>query len=193
MAVYTIGTADDLIGLLNRHGPEVRQRIRKEIPRRFRSMIDEEDVMQETYIEVFVKFRTTDLASVSTFSPWLYRAAKNNLTDAIRGLNTARRDKHRVSSTGTARGLAEIVERVRASDTSPSERAVRRELPAALSHAVGELPVSYQRVITLCFLSEMSVPDVARQLECSQGAVFMRRSRALQAMQRILDSFSNHG
>jgi DNA-directed RNA polymerase specialized sigma24 family protein len=53
------------------------------------------------------------------------------------------------------------------------------------------LPVAYREVVKRCDLSGQSAGEVAQQLQCSQGAVYMRRLRAHDLLRQWLREDEN--
>src|SRR5262245_54808960 len=76
------GDRDALGALLERYGPLVEQDL--QIGQRWRGQVEPGDVMQVTYIEVFLRIGSFDLTRADSFRAWLRRVAENNLRDAIR-------------------------------------------------------------------------------------------------------------
>lgn len=180
------GNPEALTALLERYGPACRRRIRDLLGDRYRSVFDEDDVMQETYVEAFLAIRRFDPRG--TFDGWLGRIAKNNLLDAIRGMQAARRrehSRHTVLPQDDDHSL-ELESLLVDSGTPPSGRAARNELRAEVLQAVANLPTTYREVIELYDLQNLSPPEVAQRLQCSVGAVFMRRARAHQFLRELL-------
>ncbi|XOV74895.1 MAG: RNA polymerase sigma factor [Phycisphaerales bacterium] len=73
-----------LAALLERITPELRRRIIPRIGPRYRSSIDEDDVLQVTFIEAFIRFPAFEDRGEDAFMSWLLRISENNLRDAIR-------------------------------------------------------------------------------------------------------------
>jgi len=185
------GDADALARLLERYGPAVRRSIQGEIPPQLRGVISEDDVMQESYAEAFLSIH--QLSPEGAFFPWLRRIAKNNLLDATKGLRAERRGGNhaRVETERGEGGALSLFDFLADSGTTPSRGAMRGELEEVLAAALTQLPDAYREVVRLYDLECRPVDDVSRRLECSPGAVYMRRARARDMLRKILGSFSN--
>src|ERR1043166_2811080 len=81
------GDAAALRVLLEHFGGEVRNRIRGMIDKRWRSHLDEDDIMQVTYLEAFLHIDQLTARDSASFLAWLTRIAENALRDAVRGLS----------------------------------------------------------------------------------------------------------
>lgn len=184
------GDGDALTRLLLRHGPGLRYPIRAQIPARLRPLLSEDDVLQESYAEAFLHIGRFD--ATGSFRAWISRIARNNLLDAIRGLDARRRDGKRRQGGGPDRGAPwpGPVDPLDDSATTPSRSAMGRELAEHLDRALDQLPVAYGDVVRLYDLDGLSAGEVAQALGCSPGAVFMRRARAHRMLGEILESFS---
>ena len=56
-----------------------------------------------------------------------------------------------------------------------------------LDRAIEQLPLAYREVVRRYDLQGQSAVEVAGQLGCSPGAVYMRRARAHERLQQLLD------
>jgi RNA polymerase sigma-70 factor (ECF subfamily) len=187
------GDADALVRLLARYGPAVRRTIRNEIPAQWRTLLSEDDVMQESYAEAFLGVR--QLSPEGSFLAWLRRIAKNNLLDAVKGLKAERRggNRKRVEGAHGEDAVLSLFDVLDDGGTTPSGRAMRGELGEVFDRALARLPDAYREVVRLYDLEMRGADEVARLLGCSPGAVYMRRARAQEMLREILGAFSNYG
>jgi RNA polymerase sigma-70 factor (ECF subfamily) len=186
------GDLDALTRLLEQYGSVVRQSIRDKIPRQLRSILSEDDVMQETYAEAYLSVR--QLNAEAAFVAWLRRIARNNLLDAIRSFRADRRGRNhrRVTADGIESGAVSLLELLPDQGTTPSQAAMRREWADVLQEALLALPDAYRQVLQLYDLEGRSVSEVSALLQCSPGAVYMRRSRALRMLREALTGLSHY-
>src|SRR5262249_56849730 len=75
-----------------------------------------------------------------------------------------------------------------ARDSSPSQRASRRERAVLLATALERLPADYREVIVLRSLEGLSFPDVAAPMGRTSVSVERLWSRALPRLKRALES-----
>lgn len=171
------GDSDAITELLRRHGPAVEAALR--VDPVWRALIEPADVMQITYLEAFLQMERYDPQRGVGFRAWLARLAENNLRDAIRGLQAAKRPsplrQARPRSEDSVQGLlAELA----AESATPSRSVARRELHGLLDAALGCLPQNYGEVIRLYDLEQRPIEEVAARLGRSPAAVHMLRARA---------------
>ncbi len=69
----------------------------------------------------------------------------------------------------------------------------RREVRDLVRRCVDQLPESYRVVIVLRDFEELDTAEVARALDCSEGAVKVRLHRARQALRGLLDPHLREG
>ena len=188
------GDREALAQLLEHHGPAVRKRFAGRIPRRWRSALSVDDVMQQTYIDAFVDFPRFVPNGRGSFSAWLASLAKCNLLDALRMLNADKRGRNgrRIASRSSQDTLTMLYEEVGASHSTPSRRAARIEANAALGSAVEQLPETYRRVVQMYDLDGCPVDSVASELGRSPGAVYMLRARAHRRLREIMGNASRY-
>ncbi|HRQ73368.1 MAG TPA: sigma-70 family RNA polymerase sigma factor [Phycisphaerales bacterium] len=188
------GDRDALIRLLDAVGPMVRRRLAEKLPPAMRSSIDEDDLMQVTYIEAVMRFRGFTTGGVSGFLAWVTRLAENNLIDAVRAMEADKRPdpRRRVQAGPNADSMAQLVELLGMTYTTPSRMAAREEANAALDRALAKLPGVYERVIRLYDLEGRPVEEVAAEVGRSAGAVYMLRARAHERLRELLGSASQY-
>ncbi len=188
-----------LTGLLKRLGPDLRMHMARQIGATWRSVIDEDDILQVTYLEVFLRVTQfvvpPDAAgpgAESAFRGWLFRIAENNLKDAIRGLERAKRPdpRKRVHAKTEEDSFVELVEALGATNTTPSRVAARDEAAGFIKRTLARLPPAYEQVIKLYDLQGKSAAEVAALVGKTEGAVFMLRARAHDRLKELLGTES---
>jgi RNA polymerase sigma factor (sigma-70 family) len=176
------GDRQSLVTLLERLAPEVRRRIASKMTGPWRSVLDEDDIMQVTFLEACLRFEKFTEGQSSGFLAWLTRLAENNRIDAIRALEGARRPapSKRVTPppTAGADSLIALVELLGASSNTPSRQAATSEAAQFLELALATLPPDYEKVIRLYDLEGLPAEEVGRRMNRSEGAVYMLRARA---------------
>lgn len=149
--------------------------------------------MQESYAEAFLSFE--QLHDQDSLEPWLKRIAHNNLRDAIKELEAWKRGgaSHQLREGTEGRsGYWRLVDSLCDSGTTPSGFARRSELCEVLDRVLKQLPDAYRRVVQLYDLEDRSAKQVAEILNCTPGAVFMRRSRAHSMLRQHLGTLSDY-
>lgn len=186
------GDRDSLAQLLKAMTPTLRPRILPQIGRAWRSMIDTDDVLQVTFLEVFLDVGRCRPSSFAEFEGWVERIAVNNLKDAIRGLTRKKRPdpRQRVSREAGPDSYSALLELAGGDSTTPS-RAVRSdELQSIVRSALARLPSDYRAVLELYDVQGKTAQDVGRIMGRSAAAIFMIRGRALKRLHSLLSTSS---
>src|SRR5262245_62009493 len=137
------GDQDALGALLRGVGPRVRAGLVGRIAARWRTILDEDDVMQVTYLEAFLRIRQFRPTDLKAFVGWLSRIAENNLRDAIRGLGAAKRPSPRKRITKTrdeTTNCMDLYAQLSTETGTPSKIVAKREAEAAITAAIAKLP-----------------------------------------------------
>lgn len=181
----------DIDALLAGSPDEFEKLVRQESARLFRIIarligddIEAESVLQETYLQAFLRLHT--FRRESKFTTWLY---------AI-GINLARAQKRKLSRTvplddqdiermqpAFSRGMY----RDKPESWDPQKIALKNERKKLVHEAIDLLPPDYRTVLLLRDIEENNTDDVALMLEISSGAVRVRLHRARQALKKLLD------
>lgn len=186
------GDQQALTELLEACGPIVRQRLANAISPLWRSAIDEDDVMQVSYMEAFLRIDRFQPSDSGSFTAWLTRIAQNNLRDAIKELEAAKRPnpRRRAELRSPEDSCVALVEMLGATSTTPSRQAAREEAVNAIDHALALLPPDYAKVIRMYDLEGRDAAEVAAAIGRSKGAVFMLRARAHDRLREIIGAAS---
>ncbi|HVZ93185.1 MAG TPA: RNA polymerase sigma factor [Phycisphaerales bacterium] len=186
------GDEDALTELLEREGPPLRERMGPKIGAPWRSQIDADDVMQITYMEAFLRIGKFVPQGPGAFRGWLQQIAENNLRDAIKSLERAKRPdpRKRVHGPPGEESFVALVEVLGATTTTPSRVAGRGEIQGAIDLALRQLPPDYERVIRMYDLEGRPITEVAHAMGRSGGAIFMLRARAHDRLREVLGSSS---
>ena len=183
------GEAEPLSALLERYGPPIAAGL--DISPKWRSMVSPEDVMQVTYLEVFLRVCDFVPQGPGSFGAWLRRIADNNLRDAIKELGRAKRPPVDKRVQGALdRSYTDLVQGLAGNGASPSGAAAAREAIDFVEEALGRLPADYETVVRLYELEGRSIREVGQAMGRSDGAVKMLLSRARDHLRDALGSRS---
>jgi RNA polymerase sigma-70 factor (ECF subfamily) len=161
------GDEDAFAGLVERH----QSRVYHHALRLMGSVEDAEEVLQDTFLQVF---RNLDrFEERSRFSTWIYRIATN---EALMRLRKARR-KREVFLEDTPGG-GQFGEEIRDFARSALDDVQDAEIREALSRTLAELPEEYRVVFTMRDIDGLSNAEVAEVLEISVPAVKSRLHRS---------------
>lgn len=191
----THGDSGALVALLEACAPRVRARIEARIAPHLRASLDADDVMQVTFIEAVMRISRFQDGGASGFQAWLGRLAENNLIDAIRSLEAARRpDPARRVTSGPRAGhesMLALIDMLSGSMTTPSRHAAKGEAISHLELALRSLPKDYERVIRMYDLEGRPMEEVAAQMGRSEGAGYMLRARAHDRLREAMGPAGN--
>jgi RNA polymerase sigma-70 factor (ECF subfamily) len=127
------------------------------------------DVLQEVWIKAFRGIGK--LKDPGALRSWLYSITHGIAVDRIRR-NSSR----------------ERAESIDLEDFQEAEEpSFAAEDAAAIHQALGEIGLKHREVLVLHFLEDLSIEEIARVVECSEGTVKSRMHYAKQAMKEILN------
>jgi RNA polymerase sigma-70 factor (ECF subfamily) len=162
---------------------------RLQIGRRLRGKVDPEDLVQEAFLKAHRDFALFQGESEAQLTHWLRAILSTSLAMSVRRyLGTQRRDVR------LERELAEAVDEssqvldrgLVASQSTPSQRAIRREQAVLLADELEKLPPDYREVIVLRHLEELSFPEVAHRMGRTVDSVQKLWVRALARLRQKL-------
>lgn len=132
------------------------------IPRQLRRIIDPEDVVNDVFIAAMKNISSFDGESIAQFSAWLKTIAKNQIIDVHR--KKANADRESVFSL-----ILDVMGEPQ--NESPSKVVSREEAEQELKGHIARLPERQRKAVTLRFLQELTLEQVAEKMNLSKSAV----------------------
>jgi RNA polymerase sigma-70 factor (ECF subfamily) len=176
--------------LLERYRNYMGLLVRLQVGRRLRTKVDIEDLLQEIWLEIHRKISLFRGGSEREFLTWVRRVIGAILANQVRHyLGTKCRDLRleRALADDLDQSSRALNDGLVASQSTPSQQAVRREQAVILADALQNLPEDYREVIILRQLEGLSFPDVARRMSRTEDSVKNVWLRALARLRRTLE------
>jgi RNA polymerase sigma-70 factor (ECF subfamily) len=176
--------------LLERYRNYLALLARLQIGRRLQGKLDPADAVQETFLQAYRSFARFRGGTEGELAAWLRRILASRLAMEIRRYcGTQGRDVR------LERQLAEELDQssrllgpvLVSADSSPSQKAARREQALALADALEQLPEHYREVILLHQIEDLMFPEIARRMGRSLDSVKNLWIRALTRLRGLLE------
>lgn len=135
------------------------------------------DLLQEIWLEAFR--RLGRLESPAAFRVWIYRVAHHRAVKHLRRKTVEARAREQIAGTfdeETADDEQELLENV--------------EL---VHHAMAQLSFEHREALTLRFLEDMTIAEIAQVADCSEGTAKSRLHYAKAAMRQIIEKEQAYG
>ncbi len=149
--------------------------VSQKIPPNFGSLIDPEDVIQDTHIEVFRRIGAFVPGEGDSFFRWAATIATNRVRSLLRHHRAVKRggvDKGAKPNHWTIEDSSvALLDLAAATSKTPSRSAVRREAVSVVQAAVNGLPDRHRDAIRSVYLEGSSVREAAMRLGCTERAV----------------------
>jgi len=158
------------------------------IPAACRSQLDADDVLQETFTRAFVKLSTFGGSTPAHFRHWLKTIAKRVLQDAVKAMD--RKKRRAQTSDDIQDPLANMVELLSDTASSPSSKAARTEAIHALQEAMLALPEDQREIVRLLFIERLSAEEISIRVGRTDNAVRAVGHRALSKLQELMGNSS---
>jgi len=186
------GDADALQCLLVRHQARLRALIARQMDGAPPWRLDTDDILQEVYLAVFRSESRPRFEQMAQFTAWIESVAANTARNQIRHIRRKKRNVAREHQLSRFAGssLPALLDRIAASDSTPSRHVARHEAAAALLSSLARLSDDQQAVVRLRFLEGLAVTQVADRLGRTDDAVHALTYRAIAALRQHLGSAS---
>lgn len=179
--------------LIKEQSAGLHQLIAQQIPRRWRSVLSEDDVLQQTFADALHSIGRFIPMGEGSFGRWLADLARCNLRDALKMLGAKKRggDRKRVDKVAVGDAHRTLLGLLASGGSSPSQHVAREEIRLAIEQAIERLPDAYRKVVQMYDIRGQGIDDVANALSRSVGAVYMLRARAHHRLHGILGATTN--
>ena len=145
--------------------------IRRLFLQRYASVEDTDDLLQETFIKVYVNLHR--YSADYTFGQWVYTIARNTHIDF------ERRRQDDIS-------IYEKFSAPAALTPSPEENLINLQQRSQIEHYIECLPEQYRRLFKMRFLEDYSYEEIAEKLHLPMGTVKTQIHRARERMCRLI-------
>lgn len=176
--------------LLVMHARRLSRHLQPKIPDVLKGVIDVDDILQQTFLQVFRDIRTFEPGGQGSFYAWLRGIADNRLFDCIREHKRKKRGgdfRRQVAGGNQGSVAADILDLLSAGKTTPSVSIARREMIDALQVGIACLPDDQRRAIQLHCLEGRSLDETAQMMEKTPGAIRALVHRGKCKLQEQLD------
>jgi RNA polymerase sigma-70 factor (ECF subfamily) len=189
------GDADAVGLLLARHRARLRHMVKVRLDDRVAARVDPSDVVQEALFDAARRLPDYALAPPLPFYPWLRQIVWDRLADLHkRHLRVQKRSVPREEPllALSDRSAIELARRLIDPRPGPSGQLLRREQRQRVQAAVARLDEADREILVLRHLEQMPVAEIAALMNISEGAVKMRRLRAVERLRELLEASHEH-
>ena len=159
-------------------------RLRNFIRRRVPGREDAEDVLQDVFSELVEAYRL--MGPIEQVGAWLYRVARNRITDLFRKKKPVALEDQRILS---ANGESLVLEELLASPVAgPDEAYARSVLLEELEEALDELPEEQRMVFIAHEIDGRSFKEISAETGVSVNTLLSRKHYAVKYLRRRLQS-----
>jgi len=179
--------------LLLEHYDRLEMRIAAQLPQSLQSLVQVEDILQETFVQAIQSMSQCQATSAESFTAWLDTIANNRVLDTIRLFTSLKRGGGRKRVRRNSRldsSLADAVNLLYDSGSTPGRKAECREVITRMNSAIDNLPTDQRDAIRLRYLQGVSVNETARMVDRSPNAIRGLLHRAKRRLREIMESSS---
>ena len=169
------GRRSALQQLLERHRPTFERNAQALVGAQLKARVRLSDLLQSTFLAVVASSPDFQGEDETAFVRWVTRILENNVRDAARYHQAARRDRRRETSDQELALLG-----LRSRGAGPETQAILSEELLQVSRALQRLPDDYRKIILFRLTRGGTHEDAARAMGRSNGAtrVLLARARA---------------
>ena len=178
--------------LLDCYQPLV-DRMEPKMPAALRGVVAAEDIVQQTFAQVFRDIESFEVRDDATILSWMTSIAENRLRDTIRKHGRKKRggEHRRVNTRPTeSEPTKELIEMIAGRGHTPSKSLARREAIQAINVALAGLPEDHRQAVQLRYFEYRSLEETAEIMNRTTGAVRGLLDRAKKKLRDALERAS---
>jgi RNA polymerase sigma-70 factor (ECF subfamily) len=146
---------------------------------------DATDIASETFCRALQRLSSFEFRRSDSIYPWLHQIASNLVIDQAR----ARPAGGMLSlDAQLADDLESFISNLPAEGPSAQDILEQKEIHAAVHEAIEQLPADQHRALVFRFFADLSIREIAREMDRSEGAIKSLLHRALQGIRDRLRS-----
>jgi RNA polymerase sigma factor (sigma-70 family) len=165
-----------------------RARLRSFIRRRVSDERDVEDILQDVFYELVEAYRT--MKPIERVSAWLYRVARNRITDLFRKKRPEALDKGQLEGVGDGEPLL-LEDLLPSPDAGPEAVYARTLLLEELDAALDELPEEQSQVFVAHEIEGRSFKELAQATGLNVNTLVLRKHYAVVHLRERLEAIYN--
>jgi RNA polymerase sigma factor (sigma-70 family) len=146
---------------------------------------DAEDILQDVWFQ-FSNLAETE--AIESVSGWLFRVARNRITDNFRKKKTARIEDYAYEN---EKGEINFREILLADHSSPEDQLMKEMFWEVLFDALNELPQNQKEVFLLNELEEMTLQEIADTQGENIKTIISRKGYAVKHLRKKLEEVYN--
>jgi RNA polymerase sigma-70 factor (ECF subfamily) len=155
-----------------------------------KALIGAEDVLQETFAEVFRRMGTFDGTTTDAFWGWISMIADHRLADMVRAQRSAKRNRGgrvtNVPKGGDMSTAGELFAILKLHEHTPSRSFARREAVSAVQVALASLKEEYRKALRMRYIEGLPVARIAEAMGRTEGSVNMLCNRGLTKLREAM-------
>ena len=165
---------------------EQRARLLAFIRRRVPDEADAEDILQDVFGELVESYRL--LKPVEKVAAWLFRVARNRITDLYRRKRPTSLEAETMRYTDNEEGSLLLADVLPAPDDAPENRLLRETIMEALAEALEELPKNQSDVFVWHELEGKSFKELVEETGVPLKTLISRKHYAVQHLRQRLQA-----
>jgi RNA polymerase sigma factor (sigma-70 family) len=165
-----------------------RARLRIFIRRRVSDERDVEDILQDVFFELVEAYRT--MKPIERVSAWLYRVARNRITDLFRKKRPETLDKEPIPNIADGEPLL-LEDLLPSPDAGPEAEYARALLFEELDAALDELPEEQSQVFVAHEIDGRSFKEIAQATGLNVNTLVLRKHYAVLHLRERLEAIHN--
>lgn len=163
--------------------------VNRRIPEPLRRLIDADDIVQDTHVEVFRRIGEFTPQGDDAFFRWMATIAFRRLRNVVKWHRAEKRGGGAMPLTQQVEeSMVALLDQCSASGRTPSRSIARRESIAAVRTALQALPDNYRAALWLVYLEGRPVAEAAERLNTTDRAIHGLCRRGLKMLGEILDA-----
>ncbi|TBL81138.1 RNA polymerase sigma factor SigW [Paenibacillus thalictri] len=155
------------------------EKIQKLAYKMLNNRLDTEDIVQETFIRVYLNLNRFDESQ--NFSTWIYRIGKNLCIDLLR---KKKKNVYSLDAEFSEDEDANYYARLHSDETTPEHRLIEKETKSQMMKVISKLSEKYRTVVLLYYIQGLSLLEISEKLNLPVTTVKSRLNRGREHLRK---------
>lgn len=178
----------ELQAILHQNAKRLLAYVSSHMQERLRHILEPEDLLQEVFLEAFLRIGEFQSKGHDATYRWLVTIARHRIGYSMRAANAIKRGKPPEASSGL-KPVIDLVEQLATYNRTPSQSAMSHEVVKVVQQSLSRIRPIYRDVIQYRYLDGLSIINTAKQMQTTEDTITTLCYRGLQELKTKLLSY----
>jgi RNA polymerase sigma-70 factor (ECF subfamily) len=174
-----------LQALLHENAARLLAYVSRHLPEQLRSSLEPEDVLQDVFLEVFLRIGEFQAQGSDAAYRWIVTIARHRMVNLLQMAQAAKRGKRRNQVPGLD-SVIDLLEQLAVYTRTPSQSALSHEVVKVVQNSLSAVAPRFREAIQYRYLDGLSIRKTAEHMQTTEGVITTLCYRGLRELKMKL-------